>query len=71
MYVCMYVCMYVISKLTFTDADNENNMGLVHQCNSKHKRTLCVNVKPSNSFHSSLIHRKYMTKCNDKNIKTP
>ena len=40
----------------------------MHQCNSKHKFTLCVNLKPSDSFHSSLTHRKYVTKCNHKNI---
>ena len=57
------------SKFTFTDVDdNENNKELVHKCNSKHKCALCVNLKPSNSFLSSLIYRKYVTKCNDKNI---
>ena len=56
-------------KFTFTDVDNENNKGLVHKCNSKHKCALCVNLKPSDSFHSSLTHRKYVTKCDDKNIK--
>ena len=35
------------SKFTFTDVDNENNKGLVHKCNSKHKCALCVNLKPS------------------------
>ena len=58
------------TKFTFTDADNENNKGLVHKCNSKHKCALCVNFKPSDSFHSSLTHRKYVTKCDDKNIST-
>ena len=58
------------SKFTFTDVDNENNKGLVHKCNSKHKCALCVNLKPSDIFHSSLTHRKYVTKCDDKNIKT-
>ena len=56
------------TKFTFTDADNENNKGLVHKCNSKHKCALCVNLKPNNSFHSSLTHRKYATKCDDRNI---
>ena len=27
-------------------------------------------MKPSDSFHSSLTHRKYVTKCDDKNINT-
>ena len=58
------------SKFTFTDVDNENNKGLVHKCNSKHKCALCVNLKPSDSFHSRLTHIKYVTKCNDKNINT-
>ena len=44
--------------------------GLVRKCNSKHECALCVNLKPSDSFHSSLTHRKYVTKCNDKNINT-
>ena len=51
------------SKFTFTDVDNENNKGLVHKCNSKHK---CANLTPSDSFHSSLTHGKYVTKCNEK-----
>ena len=55
------------TKFTFTDVDNENNKGLVHKCDSKHK---CVNLKPSDSFDSSLTHRKYVTKCDDKNINT-
>ena len=42
----------------------------VHKWNSKHKCALCVNLKPSDSFHSSLTHRKYVTKCDDKNINT-
>ena len=58
------------SKFTFTDVDNENNKGLVNKCNSKHKCALCVNLKPSDSFHSSLTHRKYVTKCDDKNLLT-
>ena len=58
------------TKFTFTDVDNENNKELVHKCNSKHKCALCVNLKPSDSFHSSLTHRKYFTKCDDKNINT-
>ena len=28
-------------------------------------------MKPSDSFHSSLTRRKYVTKCDDKNINTP
>ena len=47
-----------MSKFTFADVDNENDKGLLHKCNSKHKCTLCVNLKPSDSFHSSLTHRK-------------
>ena len=58
------------SKFTFTNINNENNKGLVHKCNSKHKCALCVNLKPSDIFHSSLTHRKYVTKCDDKNINT-
>ena len=58
------------TKFTFADVDNENNKELVHKCNSKHKCALCVNLKPSDSFHSSLTHRKYVTKCDDKNINT-
>ena len=42
------------SKFIFTDFDNENNKGLVQKCNSKHKCALCVNLKPSDIFHSSL-----------------
>ena len=34
------------------------------------KCDLCVNFKPSDSFHSSLAHRKNVTKCNDKNFNT-
>ena len=58
------------TKFTFTNVDNENNKCLVQKCNSKHKCALCVNLKPSDSFHSSLTHRIYLTKCNDKNINT-
>ena len=58
------------TKFTITDVDNENNKRLVHKCDSKHKCALCVNLKPSDSFHSSLTHRKYVTKCDDKNINT-
>ena len=58
------------TKFTFTDGDNENNKGLVHKCDSKHKCALFVDLKPSDSFHSSLTHRKYVTKCDDKNINT-
>ena len=57
-------------KFMFTDVDNENNKELVHKCNSKHKCALCVNLKPGDSFHSSLTHRKYVIKCNDKIINT-
>ena len=53
------------SKFTFTDDDNEHNKELVHKCNVKYKCALCVD-----SFHSSLTHRKYVTKCDDKNINT-
>ena len=56
------------SKFTFKDVDNENNKGLAHKCSSKHKCALCVNLKPSDSFKSSLTHKKYVTKCDDKNI---
>ena len=31
---------------------------------------MCVTLKPSDSFHNSLTHRKYVTKCNDKSINT-
>ena len=58
------------TKFIFIDVDNENNKGLVHKCNSKYKCALCVNLKPSDSFHSSLTDRKYVTKCDDKNINT-
>ena len=40
-------------EFTFTDAYNENNKGLVHKCYSKCKCALCVNLKPSDIFHSS------------------
>ena len=56
------------SKFTSTDVDNKNNKGLVHKYNSKHKCALCDNLKPSDIFHSSLTHRKYVTKCDDKII---
>ena len=56
------------SKFTFTDVDNKINKGLVHKFNSKHECVLCVKLKSSHSFHSSLTHRKYVTKCDDKNI---
>ena len=58
------------STFTFTDFLNGNNKRLVHKCNSKHKFALCVNLKPSDSFHSSLIHRKYVNKSKNKNINT-
>ena len=45
------------SKFTFTDVDYESNKGLVQKCNSKHKCAQCVNLKPSDIFHSSLTHR--------------
>ena len=54
------------TKFTFTDVHNENRKGLVHKCNSKHEYALCVNLKSSDSFYSSLTHRKYVTKCGDK-----
>ena len=56
------------SKFTFTDVDNKNNKGLVHKYNSKHKCALCDKLKLSDIFHSSLTHRKYVTKCDDKII---
>ena len=58
------------SKFTFTDVDNENNKGLVHKRNSKHKCPLYVNLKPSDIFHYNLTHRKYVTECDDKIINT-
>ena len=58
------------SKFTFTDVDNENNKGLLRRCNSKYKSALRVNLDPSDIFHGSLTHRKYLTKCDDKNINT-
>ena len=54
------------SKFTFIDIDNENNKGLVHKSNSN-INVLCVNFKPD-YFHSSLTHRNYVTKYDDKNI---
>ena len=56
------------SKFTYTDVNNENIEGLIHKYNSKHKCALCVNLKRSDSFHSSLTLKKYVTKCNDKNV---
>ena len=58
------------SKLTSTDANKENNNGLVHKRSSTHKCALCINFKPIESFHSSLTHKKYVTKCDDKSINT-
>ena len=58
------------SKFLFTDADNENNKGLVLKGNSTHECALFVNLKPSDSFHGNLTHGKYVTKCDDKNINT-
>ena len=58
------------SKFTFTNVGNENNKGLVHKCSSKHKCALCVNMNPGDSFHSSLTHRKYVIKRDEKNINT-
>ena len=58
------------SKFIFIDVDNEINKGLVHKCNSKHKCAFCVNLKPSDSFHRSLTHKIYVTRCNDKSINT-
>ena len=60
-----YKILKFINKTKSTDVDNENNKGLVHKCNSKHNCALCVNLKPSDSFHSSLTY-----KCDDKNINT-
>ena len=67
-----YKILKFISKLkfTFTDVDNKNSKGLVHKCSSKHKFALFVNLKPGDIFHSNLIHRKYVTKCDDKIINT-
>ena len=67
---CKMVKFISKSKFSFTDVDNENNKGLEHKSNSKRKCALCVNLKPSDIFHSSLTHRKYVTKCDDKNINT-
>ena len=53
------------SKFTFSVANNENNKGSVHKCNST-VNVLCFSF----SFHSSLTHRKYVIKCYDKNINT-
>ena len=58
------------TKFAFTDIDNEDNKGLVHKYDGKYKCALCVNLKPSDSFDSSLTHRKYVTKCDDKNMDT-
>ena len=58
------------SKFTFTDVNNENNKQLVHKCNSKPSCASCVNLRASDSFHGSLTNRKYVTKCNEKNINT-
>ena len=58
------------SKFTCADVENENNKRLVQKCNSKPSRASCVNLKATDSFHGSLTHRKYVTKCNDKNINT-
>ena len=58
------------TKFPFPDIDNENNKGLVHNCDSKYQCALCVNLKPSDSFHSTLTLRKYVTKCDDKNMDT-
>ena len=40
------------SKLTFTDVDNKDNIALVSKCNSKYKRALCFNLKPSDKFET-------------------
>ena len=58
------------SKFTFTDVYNENNKGIVYECNSKHKWNLCVSLKAGDIFRNSLTHRKYVAKLNDKNINT-
>ena len=58
------------TKFTFTDVDNESGTSLVHKCNNKHNCALFVNFRPGDSFHSSLTHRKYVTKCDDSNINT-
>ena len=54
------------SKFTFGDLRNENNKGVTHKCSRKNKCALKVNLKPSDSFHSSLTYTKYATKCSDK-----
>ena len=69
MYVCMYVCMSISQNLHL-QIQIIKIYKLVHKCNSKHKCPLCVNLKPSDIFHSSLTNRKYVTKCDDKNINT-
>ena len=58
------------SKFTFTDVYNENNKGIVYECNSKHKCNLCVSLKAGDIFRNSLTHRKYVAKLNDKIINT-
>ena len=58
------------SECTFTYVNNENIKGSICKWNRKHKCALYANLIPSDSFQSSLTHRKYVTKCNDKNINT-
>ena len=58
------------SKFTWTDIDNESNKGFIHKYNGKHKCALCIHLKPSDIFYSSLTHRKNVTKCEDKNVNT-
>ena len=58
------------SKFTCTDVDNESNTGFIHKYNSKHKCALCIHLRPSDIFYSSLTHRKNVTKCEDKNVNT-
>ena len=53
------------SKFLFTAVENKSNNGLVHKCHSKHKCLLCKNLKPSDSFYSTMTHRTYKTKSHD------
>ena len=55
------------SRFSYTAEDNNNN-GLVHKCNSNRKCALCNNLKPTDEFYSSMTHRKYVSKSYDNNI---
>ena len=50
------------SKFIYTAEENINDNGLVHKCNSKHKCILCNNIKATDTFYSTMTHRKYQTK---------